>query len=246
MTAQLNQPSSQAGTRIYTFWDGPLPEYLKMCLCTWKFPFVLLNRNNVERYLGKIPAKVWQLSLPKVADYIRVHLLNLYGGYWLDVDTIMLNNTLPDANLMGYPDSRAHTIGFLHTNPHSDMYDQWCKYQDSIIDGLPSMKTTDTTPWDIMGNAFTDKYVQTHKDILLSDISLYWPETYMIGGNLPRHTKYVKFYFETNYTISDLKQDLPKMLMLHNSWTPSWYKQLDFDGIITRKCTLSNILASCI
>ena len=229
---------------IYTFWAGVMPDYLKMCLRTWKFPYILLNYDNIEQYIGKLPDKLLQLTLPKIADYIRVHLLTKYGGYWLDVDTVMLTNSLPNVNVMGYPDSRAHTIGFLYTAPQSDMYQKWSAYQDKIVQDLPIMNTGDTTSWNIMGNAFTDKYVAEHKNITIGDIKTYWPETYMIPGDAPRREKYIKFHFESAYSLESLDCQLPNMIMLHNSWTPHWYKSLDSDAILRSNVTLSNIFKS--
>jgi hypothetical protein len=227
---------------IYTFWEGTMPEYLQLCMRTWKFPYVMLNYNNVQEYIGKLPEKLLQLTLPKIADYIRVHVLNKFGGYWLDTDTIMLNDNLPQCNIMGMPSNRSHTIGFLYTEPQSDMYKAWTKYQDDVVQKLPIMKQGDTTPWNIMGNNFTDAYVAAHEEICIGDIKTYWPETYMVAGDAPRREKYIKFYFESNYRIDDLDNERPNMLMLHNSWTPKWYKQLNMDAVRTNKCTLSNII----
>ena len=36
--------------KIYTFWEGKIPEYLKLCLQTWKFPYIVLNYNNITQY----------------------------------------------------------------------------------------------------------------------------------------------------------------------------------------------------
>ena len=49
-----------------------------------------------------------------------------------------------------------------------------------------------------------------------------------------------KNYFKENYKLSDLRQT--DMLMLHNSWTPEWFKYASRDKILNTECTLSNIL----
>jgi hypothetical protein len=116
--------------KVFTFWEGQMPGYIQLCMKTWQFDYVLLNYSNLHEYTNlKLTDRLRSFSLPKIADVIRVHVLRNYGGYWLDTDTIMISDELPKSNFMGYPDTREHTIGFLHTEPHADMYRAWAKYQ---------------------------------------------------------------------------------------------------------------------
>ena len=216
-----------------------MPEYIKICLETWRFPFVILNYDNLNQYTDKLPDKVKQLTLPKIADYVRVHALRDNGGYWLDADTIMLSDSLPTANIVGYSESRNCTIGFLHTDAHSDMFEKWAEYQDEVICRLPE-RNRDTTTWDVMGNAFVDDYIRNHKEITIEPIEKHWAETYMISGDTPRWDKYKYFYFNSTYSLKDIKDT--DMLMLHNSWTPEWYKCLSRQEVLNEKRTMSNIL----
>jgi len=226
--------------KVYTFWEGKMPDYLKLCLDTWHFDYVILNYDNLKNYTDAVPEKLKQLSLPKIADYVRVHVLRDNGGCWLDTDTILLSDELPKENILGDPEKRENTIGFLRTEPYSDMYLRWSFYQEYTLKHLPDMKT-DTTRWDIMGNAFTDDYLKKNLDVSIGTINEKWAETYMINDNSPRPSKYQKFYFGSNYGIKDLTQKT-NMLMLHNSWTPDWYKKLNKDDILKQNCTMSNIL----
>ena len=62
----------------------------------------------------------------------------------------------------------------------------------------------------------------------------------MVSDNIPRWQKYRRFYFEEHHTLADIRPT--DLLMLHNSWTPEWYKNLlELDALNT-SCTLSNIL----
>jgi hypothetical protein len=226
---------------IYTFWEGKMPEYLKSCLDTWKFPFVILNYNNLAQFTDKIPEKVKQLSLPKIADYVRVHVLRDNGGYWLDTDTIMLSDKLPDECILGNNTTRENSVGYLNAKePNEDFFTTWAAFQDWKLNRLPNM-SKDVSPWNVMGNAFTDYYLKEHKEIVLGNREKTFPETYMINGNIPRPAKYQKFYFGSNFTLNDVKEKT-NMLMLHNSWTPDWYKKLSKEQALLQKCTLSNIL----
>ena len=79
-----------------------------------------------------------------------------------------------------------------------------------------------------------------HKEITIGEIDSRWPETYMIEGEQSRYQKYQDFYFGYNYRLLDLR--MTDMLMLHNSWTPEWYKQASRSEVLFKECTLSNIL----
>ncbi len=52
----------------------------------------LLNYENLNNYVDKIPDYFWKLSLPHQADWIRVEVICKWGGLWLDSDTIVLSD----------------------------------------------------------------------------------------------------------------------------------------------------------
>lgn len=222
---------------IFTFWEGQMPDYIKLCMKTWKFRPIVLNYRNLNDWTDLSVDKLHGFTLPQIADCVRVHVLRDHGGYWLDTDTIMFAN-LPEQNICGDIENRTNTIGFLHTEPNSDMFTKWAEYQDYVINNPD--KIIDLHKWDVFGNRFTDNYIKEHKEIRLHDVTYCWPETYMIRGAESRRIKYTKFYFELNFTLSDF---IPMwLLMLHNSWTPTWYKQLSESEVLQYPCTLSNIL----
>lgn len=224
--------------QVFTFWEGKMPDYIKLCLKTWKFDYVLLNYDNLNQYTDlKVDDRLKRFSLPKIADVVRVHVLRDNGGYWLDTDTIMVKDELPKENMIGYQNSRNQTIGFLHTEPHTDMYERWAKHQDDI---LTNTIMNNNSRWDIMGNVFTNPYVGYHSEITIADVTPCWPETYLFNNNHSRYHNYQELYFTMNLHLSDFKPT--NMFMLHNSWTPSWYKQLSEDEVLNRDVTLSNIL----
>ena len=211
---------------IYTFWEGRMPTYIKLCLDTWKFPYVLLDYSNVNKYTD-IPGIVKTYPLQQVADYVRVHVLRDNGGYWLDADTIMMTDELPTEMILGDNKTRMNTIGFLHTEPNSDMFTKWAEFQDAQI------RNNVAVNWDIFGNRFTDEYLKTN-DIKIGDIKSHWPE--LIESGSSRMEQYIKFYF---YTTHEVKTGF---VMLHNSWTPDWYKRMTEDELKAVDCTMSKLL----
>ena len=220
---------------IFTFWEGKMPAYIKLCMDSWKVPFTVLNYDNINDYTDlQISESLKRFTLPQISDCIRVHVLRDQGGYWLDADTIMITDKLPETNMIGNPISRTNTIGMLYTEKNSDMYIDWAKYQDKFISNPNS-----PTQWSVFGNDFTDRYVLEHEDITISSVHSCWPENYMVNGE-SRYEKYLKFYFDNKFHLSDILQT--DMLMLHNSWTPDWYKDLSKEEVLSANCTLSNIL----
>ena len=106
---------------IFTFWEGSMPEYIRMCLKTWDFDFTVLNYDNLNKYTD-LPVNdgLKRFTLPQIADCVRAHVLRDNGGYWLDADTILLSSKLPKVNIMGHPETRANTIGFLYAPDKND------------------------------------------------------------------------------------------------------------------------------
>lgn len=220
---------------VFTFWEGQMPDYISLCMESWKVPFTVLNYDSLNRYTDLPVDRIKRFTLPHIADCVRVHVLRDQGGYWLDADTIMITGQLPDTDLVGDPEGRTSSAGLLYSEPQSDLFVEWARYQDKIIYGneVP-------TYWATFVNAFSDPYVKEHKEVRIHQIEDYWPETYMIDEPIPRYEKYKKFYFESCYHLSDIHST--DLLMLHNSWTPAWYKNLSTGALLDTDCTLSNIL----
>lgn len=228
---------------VFTFWEGQMPSYIQLCTMTWKFPntnIIILNYDNLKNYTNisdDILEKLRRFTLPQIADYVRVHVLRDQVGYWLDADTIMVTQELPITNMIGDVKLRTQTIGYLHSDePFSEMFTRWAEYQDLVINNPNSSPKL----WSIMGNSFTDDYVRNHSEISIHPVDNCWPETYMIPGDIPRIDKYKRFYFGENFKLENLRPT--NMLMLHNSWTPNWYKKLSVEDVVTHNCTMSNIL----
>lgn len=220
---------------VFTFWEGVMPEYIRLCLKTWKIQYIILNYDNLHNYTDISIDKIKKFSLPQIADCVRVHVLRDWGGYWLDADTIMINDKLPEEMVIGDPNTRTNTCGYLHTEPHSEMFEKWAEFQDEIINDEHN-----STHWSVLANDFSDPYLQEHPDIQICPVWKCWPETHMINGDISRYNKYQMFYFNNSFTINDIEQT--NMLMLHNSWTPEWYKLISKSELLNNECTLSNIL----
>ncbi len=91
--------------------------------------------------------------------------------------------------------------------------------------------------WGYLGNACIDTYVKVFKDeIKIINRNEVMPEL-SIGINSPN--TYVNYYFLQNKHLKDIEIN---MMLLHNSWTPDFYKKLSLEELLQIDCTMSNVL----
>jgi hypothetical protein len=91
---------------IWMYWENKKgqsrPAYLDLCLetvqnnCSADFTIHVLNEKSVLKFVPidfKQYESIW--TIPQKTDYIRLYLLNKYGGIWLDFDIIVIKSLLP-------------------------------------------------------------------------------------------------------------------------------------------------------
>lgn len=93
---------------IWLYWENKpgheKPEYIQMCIdsvlrnCGKEFSVKILDENSVLNYLPSLRKDINNLTIPQKADYIRLAILNKYGGIWLDSDIIVFKSLLPLVN----------------------------------------------------------------------------------------------------------------------------------------------------
>ncbi len=95
--------------RIWSLWwqgANEMPEILKCCYSSHiknidskKYEYILITKENYKQYID-IPSFIEQkidngkMSLTHLSDYLRVCLLEKYGGFWLDI-TVFLSKQFP-------------------------------------------------------------------------------------------------------------------------------------------------------
>jgi hypothetical protein len=85
---------------IYTYWNSPnRPPLVEKCINSWRrhnptYEIIILSQDNIKDY---IPFDVNSLRFAKTqqqkADFIRIYLLSVNGGIWLD-SSLYLNESL--------------------------------------------------------------------------------------------------------------------------------------------------------
>ena len=101
-------PKTSARKTIWVLWwngEDTMPEIAKRCRRSLHqyhgdYEVVSLSKYNIKEYLD-IPAYILEkvqdgrISLPHMADFVRVALLRTYGGIWLD-STVLLTDYVPN------------------------------------------------------------------------------------------------------------------------------------------------------
>ena len=131
---------------IYIVWFQGFdnaPEIIKACVNSWKFynpdwNIILIDNNNLINYvnLENYITDIYKRNINNTAlsDIIRVILLNLYGGLWVDATTFCnkpLNDWLPKYINEGFfafnnpaPD-RLLSSWFIYSEKNNYIIDKW-------------------------------------------------------------------------------------------------------------------------
>ena len=260
---------SDKGFRLFTFWEPKekMPAYIRLCMQTWKkflpeCEVVLLDYSNLEEWLGKdVYDEILfrDFSLPKQADAIRCALLKKYGGLWLDADTILTSPQVKDYLMI---DSElvmiSKHLAFIKANNNSKIIADWynqiqynlkfykdVKYQNNAVQKiLHPRRYRRVENWDYLGNYILHKMLKTKNkkkffSIDRMEINALPELNNKNNDNLVEN--YQKFYFENDYS-QDVIKNTKGIILLHNSWTPQQFLEMNEEEFLSRNNTLSNVL----
>ncbi|DAA98432.1 TPA: hypothetical protein CPT88_01760 [Candidatus Gastranaerophilales bacterium HUM_8] len=260
---------SDKGFRLFTFWEPKekMPAYIRLCMQTWKkflpeCEVVLLDYSNLEEWLGKdVYDEILfrDFSLPKQADAIRCALLKKYGGLWLDADTILTSPQVKDYLMI---DSElvmiSKHLAFIKANNNSKIIADWynqiqynlkfykdVKYQNNAVQKiLHPRRYRRVENWDYLGNYILHKMLKTKNkkkffSIDRMEINALPELNNKKNDNLVEN--YQNFYFENDYS-QDVIKNTKGIILLHNSWTPQPFLQMNKEEFLNRNNTLSNVL----
>lgn len=255
---------------IFSFWEpkNKIPGYLSLCIKTWKlflpgYEIKILDYKTLKDYLeedlySKIICK--NMSLSMQADAIRVALLKKYGGLWMDTDSIILNGNFTkelekyELAMIGVEKSKFQYMGFIFASKNSNILNNWLK---NIINNVKEYKQISyrnksylpkkMKKFDYLGNAIIDpmlKNINNKKYFRLDSKSINaFPETiYFKNSSKINKDKYKDFYFEKRdpHIILNITKYI---ILLHNSWTPSKYKNMTEKEFLAQDILLSKLLS---
>ena len=83
--------------KIWSYWDGPMPDINKMCFLSWKkqlldWDIKILNKDTIKNYNIIKPNNYESLTSTTKSDIIRSNLLYIYGGVWMDASIYLTEN----------------------------------------------------------------------------------------------------------------------------------------------------------
>lgn len=80
---------------IWAFWDGEQTELVKKCINSWKFynptyKIIILNKQTYKNYITEDidNFKFSKDTIQRFSDYVRLCVLEKYGGIWMDASII--------------------------------------------------------------------------------------------------------------------------------------------------------------
>ena len=274
----LNKKSKNKGF-IFTFWEpkDQIPGYLKLCMQTWKkflldYQIVLLDYKLVEEMIGEplfnsIICK--EMPLAVQADAIRVALLYLYGGIWIDTDVIILNKKLFE-KIQNYElvisreeKTKHNFIAFIYAKKGSIIMYEWLIkiidnvriYKNYFINNkytkLNKKYKKKSKSINYLGNYIIDPLLRKKTDnkFLFLDIEKInvFPERILPPNGTLRYfiQSYLDFYF-SNGDIKSIIKNTKGLIFLHNSWTPKKYKNMSEKEFLKQDILLSKLLAKII
>lgn len=252
-------PTNQLPKYIWMYWENKpgktRPAYLDLCFktvqkhCSRDFEIILLNEKTVERYIPNLRQDLnKKLNIPQKTDYYRYCLLYLYGGIWLDFDTIVFKSLKPllkylkrydyvgagchfnNCSKTGYPKpANWLMISRPNTNFIRSCITECDKVLDNYNSELDYFKLGRTTMWN-----------KIRYNVMMNG----WKYYHIPSNCLERDSKYNKI--KNNRLISN--EDIDKncleksiLLPIYNTSPgfPDWFRKLNSNEILKRNLLIS-------
>lgn len=254
---------------LWVYWElkqgvDKAPPYIDLCIKTIKrngskyFNVVILNDKTVKQYLPDLRNDINQLPLALKADYIRVNLLEKYGGLWMDADVIVVNDLklIRDEfdkgtdfigfGCTGYQCTNGYgrmSNGVMGSKKHGKLIAMCKKRLDEILNEN-KMNKKEFGYFDLGKLVIWDQYDKLMK---LDPSYKYKQFTNEVDGTRDKNDKWIA----KDYTIKnniDLKEPNKLMfVMLANSTICgddkeyNWFCQLEVDEFITKDLMINNM-----
>ncbi|WP_245566801.1 glycosyltransferase [Jonesia quinghaiensis] len=241
--------------KLYTFWEGAAPSvYLKACVATWysHFPeleLTIIDHSNMGEWLEDLlpVSEVKKLSFAMQSDVVSAAVLSKVGGVFVDIDTIVTGERA--RSFMLPKDERLHCFGIspesgfhlalLSSSGPNQLARFWVDQIARRLSPLPGKYE-----WSHVGNApLSDilKSMDTKDLIKVLDKNKYGVilET-SLGVKAHPMELYRRIWFEeTKYADLNYRNvAIADLMLLHNSWTPKWVKEITSIPVLLSKDNL--------
>lgn len=161
-------------SNIFLYWQGRdyillkiLRDLIKLHL-SQNFKIHYITPQNLTEYVS-IPKIIFDINEPAlIADYIRVKLIQKYGGIWLDADTLVMNDfkelidMLTDKNGFFIIQDRENIIinGVFASKKETPLMNRWSIEIDKLVN-----KNVSKIKWADMGNLLLDRLYKTEPEL---------------------------------------------------------------------------------
>lgn len=181
----LNKQNEKFPRNIYCYWhSSKLPFFVEKCYQNIKaknknYQVFLFNENMLE-HISEFPEFFKNKSQPIKTDWLRLFLLQKYGGVWIDISCIFIHNTINN---------------IINHNIHDKLFGYKVSQDINIIETwfLASSKNN------IIVSKWLDEFVisiknnETYIKNKLPSNQKYWPDNFNKKLHLDYHRIYLCF-----------------------------------------------------
>lgn len=140
---------------LWTYWEEKTnrPPYIDLCFQTMlknSSNCVMLNKDNINCYLSDLRRDIWDLkhksgkysnSVCMRADYLKVKILEKFGGVWMDADSVLAKSLDSLFSFISFYEFISRktkkgwaSVGFMGSIPHGEVISEYSKQLDKALD----------------------------------------------------------------------------------------------------------------
>lgn len=233
---------------VFTYWEGNNYKLLKSLekLMIYhsnngvNYKLILVTDKNLNDYVNELPKCFSTLIPAHKADYIRVYLINKYGGLWIDADTLVMNDLtilfelIEKNNALFVTECKGVICNAVFgSKPNTAIMNNWLDYINDYFE-----TNNQVTGWNTIGQS----YLSNHNEFIMSNYELMdGPKTvYPIGW------RKVVTEFSSNKSIKDIDTGFMPLIILtrevYQSYENSDYSNSLLEKLIDKSFNNKNIL----
>lgn len=250
--------------KLWLYWENypgeQIPAYLEMCYevilakCA-SCEVILVTPDTLGQYLPHIPFDLDAIrlqdrmknSIALKADYIRVALLQRFGGIWLDIDCIVLKDlgpivqrTLEQHDFFGMQKTTTSgivTVNFMASRPKGVVISEYLKVMSGLI--CKKLSNGESFNWADLGSDTLTPIVKKYRDICYLECEknihpVHWNQSDLIWSS------------ESHTELGDFIDDDTIVFMLYNAMLSTEQKSLTRSQILTSGSLLGQLFNSCL
>lgn len=230
---------------VFLYWEGPCFKLIKLLR---NFIYLgskygvgynvhLVTPENIKSYIKDLPECFDRLYVSYKADYVRVYLIQKYGGIWLDSDTLVVDKLdilfehLEKANgFLVRQDDGAICNGIFGSVAQTELLNRWLHEMNSILKQKGERISWGEIGNDILTNLHNHEPSLFEKYIILDGSKSIYPVSW----------QKIEYYLEADYTNHiKVEKDNQPLIVLTNV-VYHRIEEMDFDAFLSTNSTVLN------